>query len=87
MTIKRTKSALPFFPFNADGNPMFAVQKGVPLRDALEQASSFLSIASTAARDAGVKNDDETAFTAAYLVDMSNALVNAVIASMSWEGA
>ena len=76
------KAAYPFFSCNPEGDALFSVREGVPAIDALEYASTFLSVASATAHNAALSTNDEQSFAAAYLIDMSKAIVDAAIKAM-----
>jgi len=82
---KRTTAKHPFFPCNPCGDLLFSVRADVPVSDALEQASCFLAAAKTAVYEAAGDTQNENFFGAAYLVEMSKAIVDAAILSINKE--
>lgn len=77
-TLTNTTCAVPFSQFNCAGDTLFSVRAGIPHDDALEQASSLLSIALNSLGQVAQDHDSETAAGAKHLVEMAKALVDAV---------
>lgn len=77
-TLTNTTCAVPFSQFNCAGDTLFSVRAGIPHDDALEQASSLLSIALNSLGQVAQNHDSETAAGAKHLVEMAKALVDAV---------
>lgn len=59
---------------------LFSVRDGVPTEDALNQASTFLAAARTAAYEADENAD--LGYAAAYLIEMAKHLVDSAIESI-----
>ena len=78
---KHTQSAIPVVTkssqfFSCGSGNLFSVNPGVPVDDALEQASSFLCSALDLGRESA---DSEVDYSALYLVEMAYALLSACI--------
>jgi hypothetical protein len=72
---------LSFYSCNTEQTPLFSVNAGVPLLDALQEASNFLA----GARAAAYSADEEgtgMAYSAAYLIHMAKAVIDAAIAGL-----
>ncbi len=65
-----------------DGKPLFAVKSGIPVADALEQASILLSSLTRLMLEERLTEDERNA--AQYLLEMTHALVKACLAGL-WE--
>jgi hypothetical protein len=67
------------FMYRSD-QPLFHVCRGVPIADALAQASDLLFLAKSLAEDAAYSKDsDRHAWAAHYLTSMSKAVVDDVV--------
>ncbi|MCP1443049.1 hypothetical protein J3D54_002181 [Pseudomonas sp. GGS8] len=67
------------FIYHSD-QPLFHVSAGVPIVDALTQASDLLSLAKSFAEDAAyAKDTDRHAWAAHYLTSMSKAVTDDVV--------
>lgn len=71
----------PFFPSGIGDGKLFDVREGVPIPDALNQASCFLASAKTAAYEADENAD--FGYAAAYLIELAKALVDSAIESIA----
>lgn len=73
----KTIGLTPFL--NCSDQPLFRVNRGVPLAEALAQASNFLFLAKAFAIDAAYATDtDRHAWAAHYLASMSKAVIDDV---------
>lgn len=66
---------------NPDGHPLFSVNPGVDISDALEQASILLKCVTRLSMNDRPKADDRN--TLQYLLEMTSALVDASLASFA----
>lgn len=65
-------------------NPLFHVSAGVPVKDALAQASDFLCLAKSFAEDAAfVKDTDRHAWAAHYFTVMGKAVLDDVVKAVT----
>ncbi|MGC5702931.1 DUF3077 domain-containing protein [Pseudomonas sp. NFXW11] len=65
-------------------HPLFQVSPGVPIGDALAQASDLLSLAKSFAEDAAYSKDsDRNAWAAYYLTTMGKAVVDDVVQALT----
>jgi hypothetical protein len=72
-------AGLTLFLYRAD-QPLFQVSAGVPIREALAQASDLLSLAKAFAEDAAYSKDtDRHAWAAHYLTAMGKAVIDDVV--------
>ncbi|WP_131669949.1 DUF3077 domain-containing protein [Pseudomonas parakoreensis] len=61
-------------------NPLFHVSAGVPISEALSQASDLLALAKSFAEDAAfIRDTDRYAWAAYYLTAMSKAVIDDVV--------
>lgn len=74
--VRRTAEK-PFFSCNSKQDALFAVREGITLDDALCEASCLLSAAKDVMYAIASKDDAPEIWAAAYLVDMSKAVVDA----------
>ena len=73
----KTIGLTPFL--HCSDQPLFRVNRGVPVAEALAQASNFLSLAKGFAVDAAYTTDtDRHAWAAHYLMSMSKAVIDDV---------
>ncbi len=74
----------PFFPYNAEHDPLFDVRAGVPVEMVLEYASCFLesAISCTYTAAGSTENDSDAILSIAYLLEMAKGLVEAANASV-----
>ncbi|CAI8944424.1 DUF3077 domain-containing protein [Pseudomonas sp. IT-P2] len=64
--------------------PLFQVSAGVPVKEALEQASDLLSLAKAFAEDAAfMKETDRYAWAAHFLTAMGKAVIDDVVKAVS----
>ncbi|WP_295442571.1 DUF3077 domain-containing protein [uncultured Thiodictyon sp.] len=75
----------PLFGAGPDATPLLSVLGAVPCLEALEQASLLLASAERIAYLAAENAQSEELFGAAYLVEMSRAVVNAALAGLRRE--
>lgn len=78
----------PFHTCNAAGQPLFAVQPGVPLADALDNAYSLLDVAeglTLRLSEAGAVDNEQIGHACAYLVAMAKATVRSCIEGVAQE--
>ncbi len=68
-----------FFSCNSDQTNLFSVQPGVPVLNALQMASTFLSVAHGSACQADESCADNSGNAAAYLVTMAKAVIDSII--------
>lgn len=83
-TPKRQTTDHPFFPCNARQDPLFSVREGVPMGDALEQASCFLDSAQAIA----YKTDEASTdlfHAAGYLIELAKGVVDATVRAIHAE--
>ncbi|ARB29743.1 DUF3077 domain-containing protein [Pseudomonas tolaasii] len=67
------------FSFHSD-QPLFRVNSGVPLHDALRHVSDLLHVAKLLAEDAAMtKETDRYAWASHYLQEMSKAVIDDVV--------
>ncbi|ROM77453.1 hypothetical protein BK654_11590 [Pseudomonas brassicacearum] len=67
------------FSYHSD-RPLFRVNAGVPLGEALSHASDLLHVAKLLAEDAAmIRNTDRYAWASCYLQDMSKAVIDDVV--------
>ncbi|RVD75494.1 DUF3077 domain-containing protein [Pseudomonas koreensis] len=65
-------------------NPLFHVSAGVPVKDALTQASDLLCLAKSLTEDAAfVKDTDRHAWAAHFLTAMGKAVIDDVVKAVS----
>ncbi|MEN0109067.1 MAG: DUF3077 domain-containing protein [Pseudomonas sp.] len=64
-----------------DGKPVFSVNAGIPVNDALEQAAILLRCLTRLAMNDRPKADDRNILQ--YLLEMTNALVDASLAGIA----
>lgn len=83
---KRITAQRPFFSCGPNDDRLFSVRADVPLSDALEQASCFLAAALSAVYEAADDAGNASVHGAAYLVEMSKAVVDAAILAIVKEG-
>ena len=86
MSSQRKTRFTKFFSCNPQQDALFAINGGIALDDALEQASTFLCSAEQVVRSLALNGGGESAFAALYLVEISRALVNASILAEAEEG-
>lgn len=81
----RVTREIPFFSCNPNGDSLFTVRAGLPLEDALNEASCFLGAAQGVVSDAAMDlsgpehPESRDIFAALYLVQFAKALVDAAI--------
>ena len=76
-TTQGTTVHYPFSAMSSDG--LFSVSPGVPFEDALDDASGFLDVAKTLAKDAAmVEGGNNLMFAAAQMISMAKAVVDSV---------
>ncbi|WP_433589630.1 DUF3077 domain-containing protein [Pseudomonas koreensis] len=64
--------------------PLFKVSAGVPVKDALQQASDLLSLAKALAEDAAfMKETDRYAWASHFLTEMGKAVIDDVVKAVS----
>lgn len=69
-------------------HPLFQVSPGVPIGEALAQASDLLSLAKAFAEDAAYSRDsDRQAWAAHYLTALGKAVIDDVLQGLSLEAA
>jgi hypothetical protein len=83
--LDRTTHFKKFFSCNAGQQALFAVNEGVSILDALEQASCFLDSAEEITRQAAEECNSTTVYAAAYLVEISKAIVDAATSAIMKE--
>jgi len=67
------------FSFHSD-RPLFRVNSGVPIGEALSHASDLLHVAKLLAEDAAmIRDTDRYAWASCYLQDMSTAVIDDVV--------
>lgn len=74
----------PFFSCNSEQERLFSVCEGVSILDALNQVSCFLASAQSAAESAD-GGDVRLIWAAAYLIEMSKAVVDSAINGLAKE--
>jgi len=81
MTNKPELTTIGFTPFvHCSDQALFRVNRGVPISEALKQASDLLFLSKAFAEDAAfAKNTDRHAWAAYYLTEMSKAVVDDVV--------
>lgn len=74
-----------FTPFIYCGDkPLFQICAGVPVKDALSQASDLLCLAKSLSEDAAfAKDTDQYAWAAHFLTEMGKAVIDDVIKAVS----
>ncbi|MGB5825479.1 MAG: DUF3077 domain-containing protein [Pseudomonas mandelii] len=73
-----------FTPIYCSGKAMFHVSAGIPVSDALAQASDFLFLAKAFTEDAAyVRDTDRHAWAAHYLTAMGKALLDDVVKAVT----
>jgi len=80
-------AAMPFYPLNGEDG-LFEVRAGLPIKDALGQASCLLDVADDVVCSIGMGTyEDDGRITAQYawavkrLIEMSKAIVDAVVSN------
>ena len=68
--------------YTCNGFDLFAVRAGVNVETALEQASCFLDVARVSAYEAGESGATNHTDSAAWLIEMSKALVDSALSAM-----
>jgi translation elongation factor EF-G len=64
--------------------PLFQISAGVPVKEALEQASDLLSLAKALAEDAAfMKETDRYAWASHFLTEMGKAVIDDVVKAVS----
>ncbi|MNL34437.1 hypothetical protein D3C87_1564100 [compost metagenome] len=81
MSDKPELTTIGLTPFHYCSNEaLFRVNRGVPIREALAQASDLLFLAKSFAADAAYDKDtDRHAWAAHYLAEMSKAVIDDVV--------
>lgn len=74
---RRVTAQHPFFSCCPNGTALFSVRPDVSLDDALDLASCFLASARDAAYEVADASGGSSAFSAAYLIEMAKAVVDA----------
>lgn len=76
----KTIGIVPFSYCGESGEPLFRVNGGVQIREALAHASDLLHCAKMLAEDAAMERDkDRYAWASHYLIEMSKAVVDDVV--------
>lgn len=84
MTEQAEEKTIGFTPIYCSNKAMFHVSAGVPVSDALQQASDLLSLARALSVDAAFERDtDRHAWAAHYLTSMGKALIDDVVKAVS----
>ncbi|MHA3737655.1 DUF3077 domain-containing protein [Pseudomonas sp. Eth.TT006] len=79
---EKTAGSTPFF--YCSDSPLFHVNAGIPVSQALAQASDLLALAKALAEDAAfIKETDRYAWAAHFLTEMGKAIVDDVIKAVS----
>ncbi len=81
----RTTAFTKFLSCNVQHQQLFSVNAGIPLLDALEQASCFLASADSIITEAAMQCDNGTVWAAAYLVEISKAIIDAAASAAAME--
>jgi hypothetical protein len=81
MTNPQDLKTIGLTPFSYHANePLFCVNAGVPVTEALYHASDLLHVAKLLASDAAmVRNSDRHAWASHFLQDMSKAIIDDVV--------
>lgn len=74
-----------FFSCNPQQDALFAINADISATDALEMASTFLASADGIMNAVAMECDNNSVWAAAYLVEMSKAIVNAAIGAVMRE--
>lgn len=75
----KTTTTLPVKFFNAvGGKPLFSVCEGLPLEEAITQASTLLSTAIQSAYTAADNDDSQAAYSSAYVCEMAKAIIDSI---------
>ena len=81
-TEEKTVGSTPFL--YCSDNPLFSVSPGVPISEALSQASDLLALAKALAEDAAfIRETDRYAWAAHFLTEMGKAVVDDVMKVVS----
>lgn len=85
MTDKAEEKTVGSTPFlYCSDNPLFSVCAGVPISEALSQASDLLALAKALAEDAAfIRETDRYAWAAHFLTEMGKAVVDDVVKAIS----
>ncbi|SCZ19754.1 MULTISPECIES: DUF3077 domain-containing protein [unclassified Pseudomonas] len=85
MTEQAEAKTIGYTPFHyCSDRPLFRVNGGVPLTEALQQASDLLHLAYRLAEDATFeRKTDRHAWAAHYLMEMSKAVIDDVVKVMT----
>lgn len=85
MTEQAEAKTIGYTPFHyCSDRPLFRVNGGVPLNEALQQASDLLHLAYRFAEDATFeRKTDRHAWAAHYLMEMSKAVIDDVVKVMT----
>ena len=73
-TLQGVTASFPFFSCNTDQTPLFSVNSGVPVENALEMVQCFLDDALVA-----MSQDEEVNFAAQRLVTLAKAVLDATV--------
>lgn len=82
---KRQTSELPFFACSPESPALFTVRAGVPLMDALNQASAIFSSVEFIIRDAAAEFDTPQLWGASYLAEVASAVLQSAISALNQE--
>lgn len=78
----RKTAHIDFHTINADGDKLFSIRENIPLEDAIEQASCFAATVADLVNQAALDGDTYQLWAAAYLADMSKAILDSACAAM-----
>lgn len=81
----RVTAQHPFFSCNPAGDELFSVRPGMPVFDALEQASCFMAAARDATYQAADLVQSDSVSGAAYLIEMAKAVLDSAISAINQE--